>query len=197
MYFDGVVEKALKYELLTKEDFKYYIKPSHILKQRHFYNLPSEIYDIFGCDAKYGINGFIGLLGSKTICRERNNCESDYDVVANEVVNNENGLIHIKGTYKNEKPQLENNNSLNADDNELDKIINPRSEEEPMLYNVIDKTEISKYENTVPIHRKIYDIANMEMYELYLKAMSLNPKAELIGIKTDGLVFNKLRKTLS
>ena len=65
-----------------------------------------------------------------------------------------------------------------------------------MLYNVIDKTEISKYENTLPIHRNIYDIANMEMYELYLEVMALNPKAELVGIKTDCLVFNKIKKDI-
>ena len=41
-YFDGVVENALKYELITKEDIKYYIKLSHILKQDHFYNFVSE-----------------------------------------------------------------------------------------------------------------------------------------------------------
>ena len=46
------------------------------------------------------------------------------------------------------KSQYEGVNLLNADDDELDEIINSRSEEEPMLYNVIDKTEISKYENT-------------------------------------------------
>ena len=63
-----------------------------------------------------------------------------------------------------------------------------------MIYNVIDKTEISKSENTLPIHRKIYDIANMEMYELYLDVKKLNPKAELVGIKTDCLVFNKIKK---
>ena len=63
--------------------------------------------------------------------------------------------------------------------------MNARSEEEPMIYNVIDKTEVSKYENTLPIHRTIYDIANMEMYELYLEVKALNPKAGLVGIKTD------------
>ena len=65
-----------------------------------------------------------------------------------------------------------------------------------MLYNVIDKTEISKYENTLPIHRKIYDIANMEMYELYLEVMSINPKAELAGVRTDCLVFNRTKKDI-
>ena len=94
------------------------------------------------------------------------------------------------------RSQDEGINSLNADGNELDEIINSRSEEEPMLYNVTDKTEISKYENTLPIHRKIYDIANMEMYELYLEVMALNPKAELVGIKTDCLVFNKIKEDI-
>ena len=88
--FDGVVDKALEYELITKEDIKYYIKPSHAPKQDHFYNFVSDIYDIFGCGAKYNINGFIGLLGSKTICKERHYFESDYDVVADEIINNQN-----------------------------------------------------------------------------------------------------------
>ena len=35
------------------------------------------------------------------------------------------------------------------------------------------------------------------MYELYLEAMSLNPKAELIGIKTDCLVFNKIKQDIA
>ena len=112
--------------------------------------------------------------------------------MANEIVNNESGSIQIRGIYKNEKSQFEYINSLNADDNELDKIINSRSEEEPMLYNVIGKTEVNKYENALPIQRKIYDIANMEMYELYLEVMALNPKAGLVGIKTDCLVFNRI-----
>ena len=76
-------------------------------------------------------------------------------------------------------------------------IINSRNEQEPLIYNIIDNTGISKIENTLPIHRKIYDIANMEMYELYLEVMSLNPKAELVGITTDCLVLIGLRKTLS
>ena len=37
----------------------------------------------------------------------------------------------------------------------------------------------------------------MEMYELNLEVMSLNPKAELTGIKTDCLVFNKIRKDIT
>ena len=46
------------------------------------------------------------------------------------------------------------------------------------------------------MHRKIYDTANMEMYELYLEVMALNPNAELVGIKTDCLVLNKIKKDI-
>ena len=66
-----------------------------------------------------------------------------------------------------------------------------------MIYNVIGKTVISKYENTLPIHSKIYYIANMEMYEIYLEVMSSNPKAELVGIKTDCLVFHRIMKNIA
>ena len=114
--------------------------------------------------------------------------------MANEVVNN--GNVEVKGIYKNDKSQLEHINLLSADDDELDKIINSRSEEEPILYDITDKTEISKCENTLPIHRKIYDIANMEMYELYLEVMALNPTAELVGIKTDCSVFNRIKQDI-
>ena len=125
--------------------------------------------------------------------------KSDYGVVANEVVhnNNDNGSIQIRGVYKNGKSQYEGINLLNADDDELDKTINSKSEEEPMIYNDIGKPEISKCENTLPIHRKIYDIANMDMYELYLEVRALSQKAELVGIKTDCLVFfNQIKKDI-
>ena len=39
--------------------------------------------------------------------------------MANEVVNNENGSIQIRGIYKNEKSHLEHIYLLNADDDEL------------------------------------------------------------------------------
>ena len=104
LYFDGVVEKALNYEFVTKEDINYYIKPSQILKQDNFYNFESGICDIFDLDAKIAVNGFIGLLGSKQIGKERHYFESDYDIVADEIINNEN--VEVKCLYKNENPNL-------------------------------------------------------------------------------------------
>ena len=50
--------------------------------------------------------------------------------------------------------------------------------------------QLPLHENTLPIHRKIYDIARMEMYELDLQIKELNPECELVGIKTDCLEYN-------
>ena len=79
-------------------------------------------------------------------------------------------------------------------DNELEQVIHQTADNttEPILYQLSNKQEIPTYENTLPIHRKIYDKANMEMYELYLQIKELNPNCELVGIKTDCLVFNNI-----
>ena len=49
---------------------------------------------------------------------------------------------------------------------------------------------MDNYQNTLAIQRKIYDKANMEMYELYQSVKDANQECELVGIKTDRLVFN-------
>ena len=79
-------------------------------------------------------------------------------------------------------------------DAELECVINQTADNtsEPILYQLSTNTEIPTYENTLPIHRKIYDKANMEMYELYLEVKDFNPDCELVGIKTDCLVFNNI-----
>ena len=38
-----------------------------------------------------------------------------------------------------------------------------------MLYKLSIDNAIPTYENTLPIHRKTYDIAKMEVYELHRK----------------------------
>ena len=72
------------------------------------------------------------MLGSKSICKERHYFESDYGVVADEIINN--GNAEVKGLCKHQESQFEHINLLNADDDELDEIINSRGEEEPIRY---------------------------------------------------------------
>lgn len=44
------------------------------------------------------------------------------------------------------------------------------TETKPMLHRISEKQSISKYDNTLPRQRKLYDLAMFEMYELFLKS---------------------------
>ena len=142
---------------------------------------------------KLAINGFIGMLGRSNAKSTQHDFESNYDVVAHEFVNNEH-KIEIKGVYQTPIAETEHVNLLNLSDDELEGVINETADKtsEPIIYQLSQKIEIPTYENTLPIHRKINDKANMEMYELYSQVKDLNPGCELVGIKTDCLVFNNI-----
>lgn len=196
-YFDDTVDKALKYNLITKNDIKYQVKASCSLDQYHFKQFVRDVYDKFepthGNGGKLAINGFIGMLGKSKAKSTRHYFESNYDVVANELINSTDN-IEIKGIYPPNQTDAEHVNLLNLSDDELECVINKTADNtsEPILYQLSTNTEIPTYENTLPIHRKIYDKANMEMYELYLEVKDFNPDCELVGIKTDCLVFNNI-----
>ena len=51
----------------------------------------------------------------------------------------------------------------------LNKIIDKAEETDPMIYRLSNKQNIPSYENPLPIHRKIYDVARLEFYELHKK----------------------------
>ena len=197
-YFDGVVEKALKYKLIGKSKIKYQVLASIKLKREHFKQFINEVYDKFDPSlsngGKHAINGFIGLLGRSTAKSKQHHFETNYDVVAGELVNNAN--VNIKGIYKDTQQTDTFNqvNLLNLNDDELgdeiDRVADTTSE--PVLYQLTQNNEMPNYTNTLPIHRKVYGVANMEMFELHLKIQNLNPHCELVGIKTDCLVYNNI-----
>ena len=152
-YADILVEKAVNYELIDLENIKFQIKPSIVLKSNHFEDFVLKIYDKMIC-GKEAINGLIGLLGKSTYKSNQNYFETNYDVIANELINNENN-VEITGIY----PKNNNEtciNLLNLDEDELNNVINENinNTEEPLLYHLNMKGEFSMYENTLPIHRK-------------------------------------------
>ena len=198
-YYDDTIEKALNYNLIKKVNIKYQLKASYTLQQHHFKQFVLDVYEKFEPThldgGKRAINGFVGLLGKSKSKSVQHYFETDYDSVANELINNEN-TVEIKGIYEQSRPDDVGINLLNLNDNELDDLISKTADitSKPILYQLSMKAEISTYKNTLPIHRKIYDKANMEMYELYLQVKELNPKCEFVGIKTDCLVFNNITK---
>ena len=104
---------------------------------------------------------------------------------------NSDNNIEVHGIYKS-TDNYNDHNVLNMTEDELTNHIssNTDTETNPMLYRISAKTAISKYDNTLPIQRKIYDLAMFEMYELFVKVKAVNPDCKITGIKTDCLTFN-------
>ena len=98
--------------------------------------------------------------------------ESDSNRVANEIINCD-GDIQIQGIYK-DKNNTTSVNLLNPNEHDLQNMIHETRDitHEPTDAIPIVKKEIPMYENTLPTHRKIYDIASMEVYEVHLKMQS-------------------------
>ena len=63
---------------------------------------------------------------------------------------------------------------------------------DPLIYKLVYNNEYPLYDNSLPIHRKVYDKANMDLYEIHLKIRRLNPKCKFVGIKTDCLVYSNI-----
>ena len=82
-YFDDVVEKAIGYNLIKREDIKHQVKASYSLKPTHFKQFVDEVYEIFepvqSNGGKLAINGFAGLLGKAHVSKRQVYVESDYD----------------------------------------------------------------------------------------------------------------------
>ena len=145
---------------------------------------------------KLAINGFVGMLGKSEKKSSNEYFETNWDTVANEIITNKN--VSVSGIR-----ESTNNNEiilcdlLNLNDDMLNDLANNADESDPMIYRLSNKQHIPLYENTLPIHRKIYDKANMEMYviELYMEIKDTNPHSESVGIKTDCLVFKNITNT--
>ena len=187
-FFDGVIEKMLEKKLITKDNIKYKSISSYTLQPNHFDNFVSNVYAKFN-SPKQAINGFVGCLGQNNTKRTKVYFETDYNVVSNEFINSDN-KVEIHGVYKHKSTTT--HNILNMTDDELTTYISSSKDTEtkPMIYRISEKQLISKYDNTLPIQRKIYDLAMFEMYELFLKVKAINPTCEITGIKTDCITFN-------
>ena len=161
------------------------------LKPNHFKQFVLEIYDKFECP-KQAINGFIVLLGKSHITKHQHLFESDYDIVANELIHCDED-VHIKGIYK-DNNDTKSVNLLNLNGNDLQYLIHEAQHNttEPMSYKLSIDRNIPMYENMLSIHRKLYDIAKMEVYELHRKIEESNPECELVGVKPDCLVYNNI-----
>ena len=94
-----------------------------------------DVYETFECP-KQAINGFIGVLCKSKITKHQHYVESNYDVVAYELIHNDD-YIHIQGIVK-ETNDTVSVNMLNLNDDNLQGLIQEtqNNTQEPMLYQL-------------------------------------------------------------
>ena len=85
-------------------------------------------------------------------------------------------------------------NMLNLNDDGLHNLIQEtqNNTQAPILYQLSRNKAIHMWENTLPIHRHIYDLAIMQMYETDLYIKLLNPDCKITSIKANCLAYNNI-----
>ena len=111
------------------------VKASKDLKPNQFKQCVLDVYDKVECP-KQAINGFIGLLGKSKTTKHQYYFESDYNVVANELIHNEDD-IHTQGIYK-DNDNTTSANLLKLHDEDLQNFIQEaqNNTQEPIVYQL-------------------------------------------------------------
>ena len=97
------------------------------MKPNHFNHFVSSVYEKFN-SPKQAINGSVGCLGQNNTKRTNVYFETDYNVVSNELINNDNN-VEIHGVYKSTN-KSSNHNVLNMTEDELTSYIHSKTDTE-------------------------------------------------------------------
>ncbi len=151
--------------IINMQNIKYEFLPSIVLNGNYFEEFVNKIYERFGTDAKQAINGFIGMLRINQSTKTDNFFFNDVDSLFMHMTDSKNTTFKIV-REKEEQAEIE--------------------EKDIIAYHAMHETKYPLVYNSSPIHRKIYDIAALQIYRL-AKAVGLQ---YLFGIKTDALYFN-------
>jgi hypothetical protein len=193
-YFDGVVQGALEHELITKFDIKYQVKASLKLLPYHFKQFVLDLFEKF-YNPKQAVVAFIGYLAKNYIAHDKSYFTSDIDTVAAEFCNSD-GSMTVKTVYGKHHQNSSSSRCdlIDIDYNEIQAVIDKQHDDviKPVCFHMRAVKKYKQAINTLSIQRKIYDLANMLLYETHLQVMRLNPNARLVGIKTDLLAYQNV-----
>jgi len=139
---------------------------------------------------KQANNGFIGILAKSYHTHEKQYFTQDRMTALKTWLKNPSEVSYT-GIYDNSKDLHAYQFMMNQSDLQamIDIARNKGNQFDPMVWMVRVSKKTPVYNNALPIHRKIYDIANMMVYKQHLQIMALNPCAELVRVKTDLLGY--------
>ena len=188
-YADIFICDALNLQLITHDDIKYQIKSSRMLNPRFFEDFVNAVVQSFD-KYKQANNGVIEILAKNYNTYEKHYFTQDRTTALKEWLKNPREVSYC-GIYDNSKDLhayefLTNRDNLQA---MIDLARSKDKQFDPMVWMVHTSKKTPLFNNTLPLHRKIYDIANMLVYKKHLYITSLNPRAVLVRVKTDLLGY--------
>lgn len=164
-YNSFLVRKALKANIISVENIKYYIKPSLSLPKNHFKSFINTIYTTCEADkdakenkdAKCLVNPFIGSLGCKQITSKK--------ITLTESIN-EASYYHFAS--------------------KIDSFVVPYDTCEPKFYEVIERDKVDVTDSKTPIFNQILDI---EAWEVYLMTKLIEKHGGTVyHVNTDAVI---------
>ena len=188
-YADAVVCDALDVGIITYDDIKYQIKASNVLSPQFFQAFVENIVNNFN-GYKKANNGFIGILAKNYNTYEKHYFTQNRMTALAEWMKKPSETS-FTGIYDNSQGLHSYEFMRNADNLQsmIDIAMDKNKHIDPMVWMIEVSKKTHLYNNSLPIHRKIYDVANMMVYKKHLQIMALNPLAQLVRIKTDLLGY--------
>jgi len=184
-YADVFVAEAVQLNLINHDDVKYQIKASNKLNEcffSAFVNTVKQSFDSY----KQANNGFIGILAKNYNTYEKHYFTQDRMSALKEWLKNPSDVSYT-GIYNNHEDLHQYQFMMGQEQLQamIDIAKDKSKQVNPMVWMVCTSKKTPLYNNSLPIHRKIYDIANMKLYKQHLYITSINPRAELVRIKVD------------
>ena len=174
------VELGIVDGIITEANIKYKLVASKSLKPDYFAPVMTEIYQKFGEHAKEAANALLGNLGKSNVTKQKLHFTTSLATVVRELSQNE--AIDCKPVLKRDIRGSEHSRYVQlvadarTDDDDDDgiayimaelKLAEERHRDDEVLCYQLIHTQKQKFsESYLPIHKKIYDLSAVKMYEL-------------------------------
>lgn len=157
-------------DIIQLSDITHEYVPTTTLKGNHFENFVNDVFNkYFGDNAKTAINAFIGTLRIDKMSQKKNYFFTDIDSVFRHI-----GSAKTTFNIIEKKGQENKNGNIKA--------------ENIAAFHVMEESSFSNVYTSSPIHRKIYDMAAIQIWRMVKAVGGIK---YLWGIRTDALFFNK------
>ena len=176
-YCEERVTKALTEKIIEENQIKFQIRAQESLPANYFCHFIKEIYELFGKNAKEAWNAVAGYVGRWKKSTQRHYFTQALDIAVGEMAASDN-VVFSKILARDLEPAYVEYPWNDADISKADKLARftemlerIKFEQDPkrddvIAYEMTFKNQAVFDSNYLPIHKKIYDLSAIKMYDL-------------------------------